>query len=148
MKSKKSKRKHKNGIWFNNTASIEYYAQEKAEKLLNIFEDIIFYAITIPIQLIQSIGVFAIAYFNNAFEQLSFFLIGFFFTRSILGETFHLNSTLACTTVTWTLFFVITKILPSIFVSVFLSLILGCGVSIYLNYMVTKGEKECQKDLE
>lgn len=142
----KKKRKHKNGIWLNNTESIEYYAQARAAKLEKILENIIFYGITIPIQLIQTAGVFTIAYFNNAFAELSFFLIGFFFTRSFLGETFHLNSTVTCTTFTWTLFFIITKFIPSIYISVLLCVLLGSMLSIYMNYIVVKDEDQCQED--
>ena len=80
------------------------------------------------------------------FKELAFFLIGFFFTRTFLGETFHLHSTIACTTVTWTLFFIITKMLPSINISVFLSVILGSGLAIYMNYIVVKEDKKCQED--
>lgn len=137
----KNKRKHKNGIWFNNTETIEYIAQERAAKIEKIVENVIFYGITIPLQLIQTIGVFVIAYYNNAFAELSFFLIGFFFTRSFLGETFHLNSTITCTTFTWTLFFVITKLIPSIYISVLLCLVLGCLLSIYMNYIVTRDDE-------
>lgn len=142
----KKKRKYKNGIWLNNTESIEYYAQARAAKLEKILENIIFYGITIPIQLIQTVGVFTIAYFNNAFAELSFFLIGFFFTRSFLGETFHLNSTVTCTTFTWTLFFIITKFIPSIYISVLLCVLLGSMLSIYMNYIVVKDEDQCQED--
>ena len=142
----KKKRKRKNGIWFNNTESIEYYAQERAAKLEKILENIIFYGITIPLQLIQTIGVFTIAYFNNAFAELSFFLIGFFFTRSFLGETFHLNSTITCTTFTWTIFFIITKFIPSIYISVLLCIVLGSMLSIYMNYIATREDDKCQED--
>ena len=145
MKEKK-KRKRKNGIWFNNTASIEYYAQDRAAKLEKIIENIIFYGITVPLQLIQSAGVFIIAYFNHSFAELSFFLLGFFFTRTLLGETFHLNSTVTCTTFTWTLFFIITKLIPSIYISVFLCIILGCLLSIWMNYIVVKGDEDCQEN--
>ena len=145
-KENAKKRKHKNGIWFNNTESIDYFAQERAAKLEKVLENIIFYGITVPLQLIQSIGVFVIAYFNDAFPELSFFLLGFFFTRSFLGETFHLNSTITCTTFTWTLFFVITKLIPSIYISVFLCVILGCLMSLYMHYIVVKDDEECQKD--
>lgn len=146
QKQTKKKRKRKNGIWFNNTESIEYYAQEKAAKLEKIIENIIFYGITIPIQLIQTAGVFVIAYFNDAFAELSFFLLGFFFTRNILGETFHLNSTIACTTFTWTTFFLVTAFIPSIEISVFLCVLLGTFLSIYMNYIVVKEEEKCQED--
>lgn len=151
MKDKKEngkvkKRKRKNGIWFNNTESIEYYAQERAAKLEKILEDIIFYGITIPLQLIQTAGVFVIAYFNDAFAELSFFLVGFFFVRSFLGETFHLNSTITCTTFTWTIFFIITKFIPSIYISVFLCVLLGSMLAIYMNYIVVKDEDKCQED--
>ena len=142
----KRKRKRKNGIWFNNTESIDYFAQEKAEKLEKVLENIIFYGITIPLQLIQTAGVFTIAYFNDSFAELSFFLLGFFFTRSLLGETFHLNSTITCTTFTWTVFFIITKFIPSIYISVLLCIVLGSMLSIYMNYIVTKDEDECQDD--
>lgn len=145
-KDKKKKRKHKNGIWFNNAETIDYYAQEKAAKLEKIIANVIFYGITIPLQLIQTIGVFTIAYFNNAFAELSFFLIGFFFTRSFLGETFHLNSTVTCTTFTWTLFFIITKLIPSIYISVLLCVALGSLLSIYMNYIVTREDDKCQED--
>ena len=140
-KSKTKNRKHKNGIWFNNTSSIEYYAQSKAERLEKVLENIIFYGITIPLQLIQSAGVFVIAYFNHAFAELSFFLIGFFFTRTFLGETFHLNSTFKCTIFTWTVFFLITAFIPSIEISVLLCIILGALMSIYMNYIVVKDEE-------
>lgn len=143
---KKNKRKRKNGIWFNNTETIEYYAQEKAAKLEKLIEDIIFYGITIPLQLIQTAGVFIIAYFNDAFAELSFFLLGFFFTRNLLGETFHLNSTIACTTFTWTTFYLITALIPSIEISVFLCVLLGTFLSIYMNYIVVKDEEQCQED--
>lgn len=143
---KTKKRKRKNGIWFNNTESLEYYSQEKAAKIEKIIENIIFYGITIPLQLIQTIGVFAIAYFNDSFAELSFFLIGFFFTRSLLGETFHLNSTITCTTFTWTMFYIITKFIPSIYVSVLLCIVLGSMLSIYMNYIVVKDEEKCQDD--
>lgn len=142
----KKKRKKKNGIWFNNTESIEYYAQERAAKIEKVIENIIFYGITIPLQLIQTAGVFVIAYFNDAFAELSFFLIGFFFVRSFLGETFHLNSTITCTTFTWTVFYIITALIPSIYVSVLLCIILGSVLAIYMNYIVVKDEEKCQKD--
>lgn len=142
----KKKRKRKNGIWFNNTESIEYYAAERAAKLEKIIENIIFYGITIPLQLIQTAGVFAIAFFNDAFPELSFFLIGFFFTRSFLGETFHLNSTVTCTTCTWTIFYLITAFIPSIEISVFLCIVLGASLSIYMNYIVVKDDESCQVD--
>lgn len=146
-KGRNKKRKHRDGIWFNSTESIEYYAEEQAEKLQELIANIIFYVITIPMQLIQTVGVFTIAYFNNAFKELSFFLIGFFFTRTFLGETFHLHSTVGCTTVTWLLFFMITRFLPGINISVFLCVILGCGLAAYMNYMVVvKEDKKCQED--
>lgn len=143
---KEKKRKRKNGIWFNNTESIEYYSQVKAAKLEKMLESIIFYGITIPLQLIQTAGVFVIAYFNDAFAELSFFLVGFFFVRSFLGETFHLNSTITCTTFTWTIFFIITKFIPSIYISVFLCVLLGSMLAIYMNYIVVKDEDKCQED--
>lgn len=147
LKQKETKRKkRKNGIWFNNSASIDLYAQEKAERLENLFYNIIFYTITVTVQLIQTAGVFLIAYFNSAFKELSFFLVGFFFTRTFLGETFHLNSTVMCTTFTWTSFFLITLLIPSINISVFLCILLGTFMSIYMHYLVVKGEEECQKD--
>ena len=144
-KKENKKKKKKNGIWFNNTESIEYFAEERAKKLEKIFENIIFYGITIPLQLIQSAGVFAIAFFNDAFPELSFFLIGFFFTRSILGETFHLNSTVTCTTFTWTLFYLITALIPSIEISVFLCVILGVILAVYMNYIVVKEDEHGEK---
>lgn len=142
----KKKRKRKNGIWFNDTTAIEDFSRDNAEKLQHTLENVIFYGITIPIQLIQTIGVVAIAIFNNAFVELSFFLIGFFFTRTFLGETYHLNSTVMCTTFTWTSFFIITALIPSIYVSVFLCIILGCLMSAYMHYLVVKEEEKCQKD--
>ena len=145
-KKDKKKRTKKNGIWFNNTETIEYYAQEKAAKLEKIIENIIFYGITIPLQLIQTVGVFVIAYFNNSFAELSFFLVGFFFTRSFLGETFHLNSTITCTTFTWTVFFIITALIPSIYISVLLCMVLGSILSLYMHYIVVKEDEKCQKD--
>lgn len=145
LKDNKKKRKKKNGIWFNNTQSIEYYAESRAAKLEKIIENIIFYGITIPLQLIQTAGVFVIAYFNDAFAELSFFLVGFFFTRSFLGETFHLNSTITCTTFTWTLFFIITALIPSIEVSIFLCILLGTFLSIYMHYIVVKEDESCQE---
>ena len=145
-KKDKKKRTKKNGIWFNNTETIEYYAQEKAAKLEKIIENIIFYGITIPLQLIQTAGVFIIAYFNNSFAELSFFLVGFFFTRSFLGETFHLNSTITCTTFTWTAFFIITALIPSIYISVLLCIILGSILSLYMHYIVVKEDEKCQED--
>ena len=146
MKEKKKKRKYKNGIWFSDTAKIENFAATKAEKMQKIIENVLFYGITIPFQLIQTAGVFVIAYFNDAFPELAFFLAGFFFTRSFLGETFHLHSTVGCTTVTWTTFFLVTALIPRIEISVFLCLVLGCMLAIYMNYMVVKDEEVCQKD--
>lgn len=143
---KNKKRKKKNGICFNNTESIEYYAQAKAAKIEKVIENIIFYGITIPLQLIQTAGVFVIAYFNNAFAELSFFLIGFFFVRTFLGDTFHLNSTITCTTFTWTIFFVITYLIPSIYISVLLCVLLGSLLALYMNYIVVKDEKQCPED--
>ncbi len=145
-KDNKQRKKRKNGIWFSNSERMDLYAQQKAEKLQQTLENIIFYGITIPIQLIQTAGVVAIAIFNDAFPALSFFLIGFFFTRSILGESFHLNSTVMCTTMTWIIFFIVTAIIPDIYISVFLSLLLGCAVSIIMHYIVVKDEEKCQDD--
>lgn len=142
----KKKRKYKNGIWFADTAKIENFAESNAEKTQKMIENIIFYGITIPIQLVQTIGVVVIAIFNDAFPELAFFLIGFFFTRSFLGETYHLNSTVMCTTFTWVSFFIITALIPSIYVSVFLCIILGCLMSAYMHYIVVKEEEKCQKD--
>lgn len=143
---KDKKRNKKNGIWFNNTEQIEYYAQRRAAKIEKMIENIIFYGITIPLQLIQTAGVFIIAYFNNSFAELSFFLIGFFFVRTFLGDTFHLNSTITCTTFTWTIFFIITRFIPSIYISVLLCVILGSILAIYMNYIVVKEEVQCQED--
>lgn len=145
-KEVKNKRKRKNGIWFNDTETIEYFAQEKAAKLEKTLENIIFYGITIPLQLIQTAGVFLIAYYNDAFAELSFFLVGFFFTRSFLGETFHLNSTITCTTFTWTLFYLITALIPSIEISVFLCVLLGSMLSIYMHYIVVKDDEKCREN--
>lgn len=142
----KKKRKHKDGIWFADTANIENFAVANAEKVQRLVEDIIFYGITVPIQLIQTIGVVVIAVFNDAFPELAFFLIGFFFTRSFLGETFHLHSTVMCTTFTWTSFFIITALVPSIYISVFLCILLGCLMATYMHYIVVKDEEKCQKD--
>lgn len=139
------KRKRKNGIWFNNTESIEYLAEERAKKLEKFLENVIFYGITIPLQLLQTAGVVAIAFFNDAFPELSFFLIGFFFARSFLGETFHLNSTVTCTTFTWTLFYLITALIPSIEISVFLCVILGVALAVYMNYIVVKDDENGEK---
>lgn len=144
MKEKKKKRK--NGIWFSNSTTIDAFAQEKASKLEHTIENVIFYGITIPMQLIQTAGVFIIAIFNNAFAELSFFLVGFFFARSFLGETFHLNSTVTCTTFTWVLFFIITYFIPSIYISVFLCTLLGTLLAVYMNYIVVKDDEKCQKD--
>lgn len=144
--NKNKKKKRKNGIWFSSSATIDNFAVEKAEKLQATLENIIFYGITIPIQLFQTIGVVIIAIVNDAFPELSFFLIGFFFTRSILGETYHLNSTVMCTTFTWTSFFIVTALVPSIYISVFLCIILGCLMSLYMNYIVVREEEKCQKD--
>lgn len=141
LDNKNKKRKRKNGIWFSDSSTIDFYAQEKAERLQKILENVIFYGITIPIQLFQTIGVVVIAYINGAFVELSFFLIGFFFTRSFLGESFHLNSTILCTTFTWIIFFVVTAFIPSIYVSVFLCILLGCLVSLYLHYIVVKDKE-------
>lgn len=146
QKQKKNARKKKNGIWFNDTTTIENFSQETASKLEKTIENIIFYGITIPLQLFQTIGVFVIAYFNDAFAELAFFLLGFFFTRSFLGETFHLNSTITCTTFTWTLFFLITWLIPSIYISVFLCVLMGVMLSIYMHYIVVKEDEVCQKD--
>lgn len=143
---KNKKRNKKNGIWFNNTEQIEYYAQSRAAKIEKMIENIIFYGITIPLQLIQTAGVFIIAYFNNSFAELSFFLIGFFFVRTFLGDTFHLNSTITCTTFTWTIFFIITRFIPSIYISVLLCVMLGSILAIYMNYIVVKEEVQCQED--
>jgi len=142
----KKKRTKKNGIWFNNTESIEYYSQEKAAKLEKVLENLIFYGITIPLQLIQTAGVFVIAYFNDAFVELSFFLIGFFFTRNLLGETFHLNSTITCTAFTWGTFFLITALIPSIEISVFLCIALGALLSTYMHYIVVKDDDKWRKN--
>ena len=119
---------------------------ESKGKIEKVIENIIFYGITIPLQLIQTAGVFVIAYFNDAFAELSFFLIGFFFVRSFLGETFHLNSTITCTTFTWTIFYIITALIPSIYVSVLLCIVLGSMLAIYMNYIVVKEEEKCQED--
>jgi len=146
VKSKNKKKKRKNGIWFSDSSKVDLYAQQKAEKLQKTLEDIIFYGITIPIQLLQTAGVVVIAIINDAFPALSFFLIGFFFTRSILVETFHLNSTIMCTTMTWIMFFVVTALIPDVYVSVFLSLLLGCSVSIIMHYIVVKDEENCHED--
>lgn len=144
--SKNKKRKRKNGIWFNDTTAIENFSEASAEKLQQTLENIIFYGITIPIQLIQTVGVFAIAIYNDAFAELSFFLVGFFFTRTFLGETYHLNSTIMCTTFTWISFFIITSLIPSVYVSVFLCIILGCLMSAYMHYVVVKEEKICREE--
>lgn len=142
----KKRKKRKNGIWFSDSTTIDNFAQEKAEKLQHTLENIIFYGITIPIQLIQTAGIVVIAIFNDAFPELAFFLIGFFFTRSFLGETYHLNSTVMCTTFTWTAFFIVTALIPSIYISVFLCIILGCLLSAYMNYIVVKEEEKCHED--
>ena len=43
LKNKKNKRKKKNGIWFNDTATIENFAQAKSEKIEKVIENIIFF---------------------------------------------------------------------------------------------------------
>lgn len=140
------KRKKRNGMWFNSNEKIERYSEEASQKLEKKLENIIFYGITIPIQLIQTAGVVAIAIYNNSFTELSFFLIGFFFTRTFLGETYHLNSTVMCTTFTWSVFYIITSIIPSIYVSIFMCIILGSLMSAYMHYVAIKEEDKCQED--
>ena len=142
----KKKKKRKNGIWFNNTDSIDAFAASSAKSLEKTIENIIFYSIVIPLQLLQTAGVFAIAIYNDAFVELSFFLVGFFFTRTFLGETFHLNSTICCSAFTWSIFFLITKLIPSIYISVFLCVLLGVMLSVYMHYIVVKDEVKCQED--
>ena len=142
----KKKKKRKNGIWFNNTDSIDAFAASSAKSLEKTIENIIFYSIVIPLQLLQTAGVFAIAIYNDAFVELSFFLVGFFFTRTFLGETFHLNSTLGCCAFTWSIFFLITKLIPSIYISVFLCIMLGTMLAIYMHYIVVKDEVKRQED--
>ena len=148
MKNKKNnkKQKRKNGIWFNNTETIDAFAEEKAKNVEKTIENIIFYSIVIPLQILQTAGVFAIAIYNDAFVELSFFLVGFFFTRSFLGETFHLNSTIGCCIFTWSLFFLITKLIPSVYISVFLCVMLGTILAIYMHYIVVKDEVKCHED--
>ena len=63
----KKKKKRKNGIWFNNTDSIDAFAASSAKSLEKTIENIIFYSIVIPLQLLQTAGVFAIAIYNDAF---------------------------------------------------------------------------------
>ena len=144
--SNKKIKKRRDGLWFSSSEALDSFAHEQAIKLEQLIENIIFYGITIPMQLVQTAGVFVIAYLNDAFPELSFFLIGFFFTRSFLGETFHLNSTFSCTTFTWGLFYVVTALIPSIYISVFLCIILGCFLSIVMHYIVVKGDIQCQED--
>ena len=148
MKEKKDKKskKRKNGIWFNNTETIDNFAVQSAKNVEKTIENIIFYSIVIPLQILQTAGVFAIAIYNNAFVELSFFLVGFFFTRSFLGETFHLHSTLGCCMFTWSLFFLITKLIPSVYISVFLCVILGTILALYMHYIVVKDEVKCHED--
>jgi len=145
-KNKKSKKKNKNGIWLGETADISIQSQERIEKIQSAIENIIFYGITVPMQLFQTVGVFAIAYFNHAFAELSFFLIGFFFTRAFLGATFHLNSTVTCTTVTWTIFYLVTAFIPSLYISVFLCILLGTMLATYMHYIVVKDDEQCPKE--
>ena len=133
-------------IYSNKGGSLCKNKTTKRIKRGKVIENIIFYGITIPLQLIQTAGVFVIAYFNNAFAELSFFLIGFFFVRTFLGDTFHLNSTITCTTFTWTIFFVITYLIPSIYISVLLCVLLGSLLALYMNYIVVKDEKQCPED--
>ena len=144
-KEKLKRKKRKNGIWLSDSTALDLYAQERAAKMQKVFEDIIFYGITIPMQLMQTIGVFVISFINDSFMELSFFLVGFFFTRTLLGETFHLNCTVSCTTSTWAMFYVVTAFIPSIYISVFLCIVLGCGLSIYMHYIVVKEEEKCPK---
>lgn len=146
QKKKTNKKPRKKGLWFNETLDIDLFASAKAEKIQKSIENVIFYGITIPLQLVQTVGVFVIAFYNDSFMALSFFLVGFFFSRSMLGETFHLNSTISCSTITWTMFFCITFFIPSIYVSALLSLILGCVLAIVMNYMIVRDEEKCQKE--
>lgn len=135
-KNKNKNKKRKDGIWFGSVATVDAFASEKAEKITLLIEDIIFYVVTISVQLLQTAGVVTIAYFNNAFPALSFFVIGFFFTRSILGENFHLNSTITCTTATWTFFYLATSFIKNTYIRVLLCLLLGIFAAVYLNYIV------------
>lgn len=146
MKNKNKKRKHKNGIWFNDTAKLEDFSSLQAERLEKKIEKLLFFGITIPFQLFQTVGVFVIAYFNDAFPQLAFFLAAFFLTRHFLGETFHMHSTVGCTSLTWLIFFVVTSFIPSIEISAFLSILLGSLLAIYMNYIATRSRVECQED--
>lgn len=130
-----------NTSYLSNGVEIESNTQEKTEKLQKMLEDIIFYGITMPLQLIQTIGVFVIAYFNEAFPELFFFLLGFFFSKTILGDAFHMGSTVTCTSCTWLTFFLVTALIPSVYASVFLCLILGFLLAAYLNYIVVNDKK-------
>lgn len=125
----------------NQTKKIKKIKKRKVTKnkvdSLQLVERIIYLSITVPIQLFQTIGVIIIANFNQAFIELIFFLLGFFFTKNYLGETFHLHSTVACTTVTWTMFYLITSFIPQIEISIFLSIFLGVMLGTYMNYVVT-----------
>ena len=42
--------------------------------------------------------------------------------------------------------FIITALVPSIYISVFLCILLGCLMAAYMHYIVVKDEVKCQKD--
>ena len=116
------------------------------ELILRLIAAVVLGGIIGWIKFMIPIGVFAIAIYNDAFTELSFFLVGFFFTRTFLGETYHLNSTIMCTTFTWTSFFIITALIPSVYVSVFMCIILGSLMSVYMHYVVVKEEERCREE--
>lgn len=118
---------------------------EKNCKNVLEFEDltqkqrVIFASMAIGYQIFQLLIVLAIGHINQMFVELLIMLPVFWINRKILGKSWHSDKLWICSMVTFSSFYILTKITPPLEVSIFLVVILS-GVFVYILHIL--GVKE------
>ena len=79
-------------------------------------------------QVIQFTGIIFIAWYNNKSWECVFVMFGFMAARIWFPRTYHLKTWSMCTVVTWLMFWVIVRAMPTFATSMLLPMIIGIGI--------------------
>ena len=99
--------------------------QPLRKTIRNFGKTAIFVLVTILVQGWQVSGVIAIAIINNRPWECLFIFTGFTIGRFFFGKSYHAKTLVACTSITWIVFYFLTSAVPSFKVSVTIPCIFG-----------------------
>lgn len=98
----------------------------------------VFIAIT---QVVQTIGVVAIALLYGKLQEIIVIYLSFIVGRYVLKESYHSKNLITCTIVTWLLMFFLISSVPTSEIGVGFAIIYGSGLSLILHIIVVIMDK-------